>query len=372
VASVPSIAFYCPQAAALFRPGSGIPHGGAELDIYYLARAFARVPGWSVHVLVARWPGAGSASVVEPDGVVLHPFYAPGVRANAVAVPWRAASVLRRIRPDVVVQGAAGAETGFLAAWARWSGARFVYRVAHDIDCTREYQAWSPVRGRLFRLGLRRAHLVLALTARQRDLLRRHEGIASEVFPYAHPPIDLPPAPRAARRHVLWIGRFEPWKRPELVLELARRLPHVAFRLVGGLDNPVGRATLAGAAGLGNVELPGRIEFTATPPEFAGAVALVNTSTYEGYPHAFLQALRAGTPLATLDVDPDGTLAAGAHGQCAAGSIDALAAYVDRLWRDASAFDAAAHAAQAHFAAHHDLARLAPALAARLADLVRR
>ncbi len=368
---MPRVAFYCPQAAPLFEPSCPLGHGGAEIDIYYLSRWLAQRPEFEVHALIASWDGIGDAPITDhPDGVILHPFYRPGKPWNRFSVPRRMARRLTQIQPEIVLQGAAGAETGLLARWCGRNGKRFVYRVAHDIDCTGEYLRWQFLRGRLFRSGLRAADRVIALTQRQRTLLAQTFQIDAAVLPYAHPPVAAAPRPHADRRFVLWIGRFESWKRPEVVLELARALPELQFRLVGRLEGEVADAVRLAARELANVELPGPVPFAQTGALFEQALALVSTSQYEGYPHAFLQAQRAGTPVCSLEVDPDGALADGAYGCLARGKMEDMIAALSRLASDPPYFEETARSAQSHFSERHDLERVGPALVALLDDLL--
>jgi glycosyltransferase involved in cell wall biosynthesis len=105
---------------------------------------------------------------------------------------------------------------------------------------------------------------------------------------------------------VLWVGTLRAGKRPELLLELAARLPQRRFVMVGG---PSGGETALyerirdQAARLANVEFTGFLPLARVEPWFDRAKVFVNTSTYEGMPNTFLQAWARGVPtLATVDV----------------------------------------------------------------------
>jgi len=123
-------------------------------------------------------------------------------------------------------------------------------------------------------------------------------------------PVDVPASvEKAARPTVLFLGRWDPRKRPERFIELARRLPAVDFIAVGGSSDPTRDAWLRGlAATVPNLQLPGVIDQFATDQlsrVLSASWVLVNTSPREGLPNAFLEAAAHGCALLSL-TDPDG------------------------------------------------------------------
>jgi len=61
------------------------------------------------------------------------------------------------------------------------------------------------------------------------------------------------------------------------------------------------------------------------------ALALINTSAYEGFPNTYLEAWRVGTPVLALSVDPDRFLQQGEPGEFLAEDLSALAKSVETL-----------------------------------------
>src|SRR5262249_46489200 len=137
---------------------------------------------------------------------------------------------------------------------------------------------------------------------------------------------------------VLWVGTVKPLKRPELFLDLAQRLPHLRFRLIGG-----------GAAGPAPFDALGRraqalctVEVTGFGPpadverHFDGASILVNTSIGEGFPNTFLQAWARGIP--TVSFFDTGASSGGRAVGRVTSDIEAMISAVDALTANAQAW----------------------------------
>jgi glycosyltransferase involved in cell wall biosynthesis len=110
-----------------------------------------------------------------------------------------------------------------------------------------------------------------------------------------------PRAPRAdPNGYVLWIATLRAQKRPELLIEMARRMPQHRFMLVGGSDpgergQAYAQAVRAAAAALPNVRVQGFTPFEQADRLFDGARVVVNTSEYEGFSQHVPPGLGAGS-----------------------------------------------------------------------------
>lgn len=107
---------------------------------------------------------------------------------------------------------------------------------------------------------------------------------------------------------VLFLGRLDPYKRPWVVVELARDFPEVDFYLCG-------KAHAEGPGGWqpgelpGNVHLVGHVDGEHKLRLLSSAWVLINTSMHEGLAVSFQEALRCETPLLS-SVDPQGVASA--------------------------------------------------------------
>jgi glycosyltransferase involved in cell wall biosynthesis len=106
---------------------------------------------------------------------------------------------------------------------------------------------------------------------------------------------------------VLWVGNVRRVKRPDRVLWLAARLPHVAFHMVGGAlpgEEALYAHVRNAAAGCANLTFHGRLSYAEANKLFGRAKLLLNTSDTEDFPNTYLQAWIRGVTVVTL-IDPD-------------------------------------------------------------------
>jgi glycosyltransferase involved in cell wall biosynthesis len=281
----------------------------------------------------------------------------PGVMrgVNAVIKSRRLRKLLLEMRSDVIYQRAAEWTTGVCGAVARRTGAVFVHAIASDRDIrvrgSMDGNAWQRV---MHRRGMRCADLVFGQHAEQVGWLRTEHGLEGCEFPSVYD--AAPPATDAERDTVFWIGSIREIKRPELLLDLARRLPERRFVMIGGPRRGPGaeefhRGIVEQAASLPNVEFLGFLPPEEIDARLQRAALLVNTSEYEGLPVTFLQAWRQGVPTIGFSSAIRGAFLE----QCgwAVGERDTLPETVERLLAQPGEIAARGQRALAYFQENH-------------------
>ncbi|TAK13977.1 MAG: glycosyltransferase [Anaerolineae bacterium] len=117
--------------------------------------------------------------------------------------------------------------------------------------------------------------------------------------------IELPtkPSKKAKRPMFLFLGRLDPYKRPWLFVELARRLPMFDFVMAGKnhFSGP-GSWQLEGLPD--NLRVTGHIQREEKAQLLNEAWGLINTSVHEGLAVSFLESLAHETPL-VAGVNPE-------------------------------------------------------------------
>ena len=119
---------------------------------------------------------------------------------------------------------------------------------------------------------------------------------------------DLPPKIEPPAPTLIFAGRLMPWKGVEALLyvvaKLKARWPEIIFEVLG--DGPQLEYLKKIAAQLDlelNVRFRGRVSETESHRFFSQATIFILNTNYEGLPHSVLNAMRAGLPVITTDID---------------------------------------------------------------------
>jgi glycosyltransferase involved in cell wall biosynthesis len=284
--------------------------GGESVQQTLLASEFIEL-GYKVSMIVKDF---GQAAVETRKNIRIHKICARGQGLPILRFfhP-KLTSVMKALKfadADTYYQSCAGQMTGLVAWFCKRNGKKFVFRVAHDTDCIPNQQIISLYRDKkIYEYGLRHADLIAAQTRRQADLLKEHYGLESRILNMI---AEVPPTVASPSKEVdvLWVNNLRPFKRPELLLEIASRLPMFRFRMIGGPCTGMEEYYVeikASAVGVQNLEFLGPIPYEQVHEHFARARLLVNTSEAEGFPNTFLQAWMHGVPVLSF-FDPDGVI----------------------------------------------------------------
>lgn len=295
-------------------------------------------------------------------------------RRYEVRIAFRWVHELAKVRADVYVMRCASPQLGYAALATRLLRRKLVYMVAHHIDVSGAYARSQGAWGRRYEQGLRRADMIVCQHDDQARLLRETYGREGVVIRST----SLSPVGSGAvldRCHILWIARLDEWKRPELFLDLAARMPDQQFVMVGmpSETDPIDESGLMARIGaLPNLRWNSRIPFAETTALFDAALMFVNTSRAEGFPNTFLQAAARGTPIVSWTVNPDDVLERHEFGFCARGDWPYFEATVRRLCTDRALAEKLGENGRRYVSRYHDPSHIAAQYAGLIQSLVDR
>lgn len=346
-APLPSICFVGLSNLAVLAPDvdrSGA--AGEPVQHTLLATALAR-RGHRVSMVVAdngqpdgaTWEGVQTFKAFARDaGLPVLRFFHP--RWTGL---W---SALSRADADVYYASCAGGLVGQVAMFCERRGKRFVFRAASNADCMPNAMIsigrWYQRDKWLYEHGLRHTASVLVQSVRQQELMRQNFGLESSIAGL------IVPACSGERRFgerdidALWVSNMRSVKRPDVLLDVADRLPQLAFHMAGGTVSGAERffdTVQTQAASRSNVTFHGAVPHRDISALYSRARVLVNTSDVEGFPNTYLQAWASGTPVVAF-FDPDGVIARERLGATVRGAAE-MAEAVHRLTSNESEWNAA-------------------------------
>ena len=289
--------------------------GGAEIQCYYLAQELIE-RNWEVHYL--RESEITETQVM--DGIAVH-----AIPRKKSYLKWQNDGIIRQkmqeIQADVWYNRATLAYLPFVVKGARSTGGKVVFAFSRDsqfnyAEFRETYQKWhmklyATVEQFFFFRSLKKTDRLLVQTRQQKQLLHEALSLPADHIYNAHP-LEANPINELSRSSlILWIARIKHFKRPELFIELARRLQHTSFQfhLIGKLTgDPLSKRLEEEAATLPNLHLLGHQTSEEVHSALRNAKLLVSTSDVEGFSNTFIEAWLRGVPVMSLQVDPDNVI----------------------------------------------------------------
>ncbi len=280
--------------------------GGAEAQLCTIGRALSSI-GLEVHFIV---DDCGQAEWVQLEGITIHRTtfrYMGGSKKHILPDWWRLFRLLRRIRADFYLIKVPPLLLFPLGLYCRLHEAKLIFVGQKDSDLDEKLIRRRDGRPGwwLYRAGVSMADVVAAQTETQQAGFRNLFGKESVVIRNVLTLEDDNDVKK--EDFVLWVGNNNDDKQPHLVLELARALPNVQFRMIMALsptrkDDAFIRDQLDGVP---NLKYLGAVPFSEISKHYKQARLFISTSKCEGFPNTFLQSWQYRTPVVSLTVDPD-------------------------------------------------------------------
>jgi glycosyltransferase involved in cell wall biosynthesis len=287
--------------------------GGAERAQWLLARLLA-ANGWLVCVGVRQALRRGESRLI--DGVEF-----VGIGSDRLLFALR--RFLQSEQPTWLYCAGATHLLGATVEMARLLGVGSIFSVACDLDveprrATLYRPAWWP----LYHWGLSRADRIFVQHTQQLSALALRWRSKAHILPKLSHSLgitggDSAMKPHSRREYVAWVAMLGRLKRPDILIEIARRAPAIRFVVCGGRTSfwspsGYGDGIVDALRATSNIEYLGQVPPEKAQQVIADAAVLLSTSDVEGFPNTFLQAWSSGTPVVSLNVDPGGVI--GRHG----------------------------------------------------------
>jgi glycosyltransferase involved in cell wall biosynthesis len=329
------ICFFSLNIYSLFDSKCGAPVGGTEVQSYNSIRYLSENNIAEVSVITGNW---GQKKVEKYGNVAV--YRSISLRRtvlNYLKAPLIIWHLLKKINADVYVASSWGVEIGLIALFCRINRKKFLYRTASSADCDGKYIKKYGWRGQIFKYGLENADVIIAQTEENKNLLQKNHNIDAVVIKNSFIVSDRPDDNIGMNGYILWVGRVEPDKQPELFLKIVKKFPDRKFLMIAPkqanhllyfkrISNEADR--------IKNLTFIERIPFNEIQKYFNAAKILVCTSKYEGFPNVHIQSLLGGVPVVSLSINPDNYINDNNIGYCSKGNFDLMTDQIKKIISD--------------------------------------
>jgi glycosyltransferase involved in cell wall biosynthesis len=308
-----------------------------------------RKAGWQVVVGVRNGLEANRRITIEGVEFV-------GLRPKQLTWAWY--SFLLSERPEWWYWRCASHLFGLAVLIAKLAGVRMIFAAAFDTDVNirralYDRPRWWP----LYAFGLACCSRIFVQNENQ--LLGLPRALRSKALkvPGITPAADTIIPHRERAQYVAWVAMFRKFKRPDLLIQIARQAPDIRFVVCGGpttftAEPGYGEHVAETLRVLPNVDYRGWVSPDEAMRVIEEAALFLSTSDKEGFPNTFLQAWSAGTPVISLRVDPDHVIECHRIGILSHTAERAVVDIAD-LMRSPEAREAISSRARQYVAVHH-------------------
>lgn len=317
----------------IFTPESAIPTGGAEIALFELAPRLASA--FPTTIITGDF-GQPHRTVLSNITLLASVRLTHQNPITQIINFWNA---LREANADIYIESVFGKIVFITWLFCKIYKKKFVYMTASDRECDRKNIRRSPFFGQLFKIALEHADIIITSVKHHEQLLRTHHPAIS--CPILHIPLAMScianTIPIQQKKTILWLSRCEPGKNPDLFIELAQQFPHEQFVMIASpqlSQKELFKRIAASATATPNIIFIPGIPHYKTHAYFDQAKILINTSDFEGFSMAFMHSGFAGTPIVTLNLNPDNIITNYNLGYCARGDRELMKRQLQILMRN--------------------------------------
>lgn len=365
------ICFVSINAYRLFDKNCQATHGGAEVDLYLLAKEYAKDDRFEVSFAVGDF-GQKKEQLIENIKVINTGFkYRKSYKSLEGLIMYLAfLGSLRKIRADIYIQEVATTITAFVALYAMLSGKKFIYRTAHVMECGWDLLKIGGSLTKLYYWGLRHASSVICQSEEQKKMLKKNFWIDAIIIKNAH---IIPTVSVDEKTAILSVGRCDKVKHPEIFFDISKNFPDVENIMICPKqehEKDFFAEIEKKAENIKHLRFIEHVPFDQIQDYFNRAKIFVCTSDFEGFPNTYIQACIGSTPIVSLNVNPDNFINDNDLGYCAGGNMDKMIVFIRKLLTDGQDWKSKSENAYRYAKDNHDMQKIKEQWDKVLLDLI--
>ena len=309
----------------------GDKHGGAEVQLYFIAKELAKMEDFEIFAFVGDFGQKKYETFEQIQSIRTFNPDASKIFKQLKEI-FRYFIILFKQKPDLIITSGAGSLFFILTFYKKILKKKLIFRVSHIQDVNSSWGS-NKLFKVLYRVSLKLTNTIVCQAEYQQKLLQTNYNLSSFLIPnfYKIGNYKMP-----EKKYVLYVSRCERWKRPELFIKLAGKMKNTSFKMICSPANDIVYFQQIKNEALKNenIHFVEKIEFKYIQQVFDEAAIFVNTSENEGFPNTFIQAGIAGVPLVSLSVNPDSFIIDYHCGFYCNGKFDQMNKYISELLSD--------------------------------------
>jgi glycosyltransferase involved in cell wall biosynthesis len=315
------------DSVATFDTTSKKTFGGASVQMYAMAEELVRTNQHNVFCVIPKLKNLPTENDYRKWN--LHEVF--DKKKSVLHTVFSFHKIIRQEKPEVLIQHGLTLFSCLLAVYCKLYKIKFVFMFASDQEIYGRYQVTNK-KCLLFKLLTKYTDVLVVQNIYQQEILKERYGIKGVLvyvgFPEREPFSGI-------KDIILWIGRCDKAKQPEIFIKLAKSIPGQKFVMIcPAIDSGYFSKVKEIAGEVQNLEFVDFVPFQETWNYFDRAKLFVNTSTFEGFPQTFVQAVSCRVPIASLTVDPDSFITKEQCGVVCEGDENKLFSVIQSLLKD--------------------------------------
>lgn len=327
MSSKKSLSIFSLRSYPLFNPDSKDIIGGAEVQLYLIAKQFSKS---KLFEQINFFVGDYNQKYIEFDNKIKLVRCING--KNKLFINFlRIIYHFYTTKSDYYLFRAYNIYVVVLILFLKITKKKVIFMVPHDSYTDNNYHKNLLIK-RINNLIYHFSNKIIVQNEYQRNALYKR-GFSSRIIKSGY---KLNEKKINKKDFVLWVGRSEKWKRPDVFLNLAKKNSSLKFIMIcqESKDKDYYLKIEKKAHKIKNLEFISFVPFNKIDKYFKNAKIFINTSTQEGFPNTYIQAMKNKTPILALNVNPNNIINQHNLGLCANNSLYKLNKYLNLLYSD--------------------------------------
>ncbi len=316
------ICFVIPRIYAYFDSQHAKFAGGAERQAYYLVKGLSEKSEFEISCIVADF---GQKDDVILQGIrVLKSFELSEGRFSGFS---KLIKAVKKADADLYIYRSADVGTAASIFFQKvFLRKKILYMVASDSEL--DFNSLKRMSGFATALAMpfayETARYITVQSKHQYRLFEKNRGRQANALIPNISEIEITTQNKESKSGTLWIGRLDPVKQPEVLLDLAKKYPNEHFTMVAPVvkeHQKFGQQIVLSIKSISNIKYLPYISPDKIGLIYKQAQIYTITSYTEGFSNTMAEAIAGGCPVLSYNVNPDNIITTYNFGFCANNEI---------------------------------------------------